>query len=249
LSDPIPSADDRRPRWYGRRHGHRLRKGRQDLLTGLLPKVRVVPPPHGGRLDLFGLFAEPVADIWLEVGFGAGEHLAAQARANPNVGMIGCEPFVNGVASLLARIDDENLTNIRIFDDDARLLFDALPDARIGRAFTLFSDPWPKKRHHRRRFITPETLDSLARILGEGAELRFASDHMGYVSWALRHVTGHPYFLWPARGPGDWRWRPDDGFETRYETKARAQGATCVYLSFRRRDRGGACPGARTAVL
>ncbi len=237
MSDAVPSGDDRRPRWYGRRHGHRLRKGRQDLVTGLLPKLRIVPPSDGGRLDLFGLFADPVAEIWLEVGFGAGEHLAAQARANPNVGLIGCEPFVNGVASLLARIRDDDLTNIRIFDDDARLLFDALPDAGFNRAFTLFSDPWPKKRHHRRRFISPQTLDSLARVLGDGAELRFASDQMGYVSWALRHVTGHRNFAWPARGPEDWRRRPGDGFETRYESKARAQGARCVYLSFRRRPR------------
>jgi len=237
LRDPHPSGDDRRPRWYGRRHGHRLRRNRQDLLTTLLPELRVDLPSDGGLLDLDRLFAGPVADFWLEVGFGAGEHLAAQARANPDVGIIGCEPFVNGVASLLARVRDENLTNIRILDDDARLLFDALPDARIGRAFTMFSDPWPKKRHHRRRFLSPETLDSLARILGDGAELRFASDHMGYVSWALRHVTGHRDFLWPARGPGDWRRRPDDGFETRYESKARIRGATCVYLSFLRRPR------------
>ncbi len=233
-----PQACDDRLRWYGRRRGHKLRKGREELLRNLLPRLRVAPPESGSRLDFAVVFHQTVTDVWLEVGFGAGEHLAAQARAHPQVGMIGCEAFVNGVASLLAHIRKDNLANIRIFDDDARLLFDALPDAGIGRAFVLFSDPWPKKRHHRRRFISPENLDALARLLKDGAELRFASDHMEYVRWTLEHVTAHPWFSWPARTKRDWLQRPEDWFETRYEAKALSRGARCVYLRFVRRPRG-----------
>ena len=233
-----PQPGDDRPRWYGRRRGHRLRKGRQELLRELLPRLRVAPPESGGRLDLAAVFHRSVSDVWLEVGFGAGEHLAAQARAHADVGIIGCEAYINGVAGLLAHVREENLTNVRIFDDDARLLFDALPDAGIGRAFVLFSDPWPKKRHHRRRFVSPENLDALARLLKDGAELRFASDHMEYVRWTLEHVTAHPGFSWPARTRRDWLQRPEDWFETRYEAKALGRGARCVYLRFLRRPRG-----------
>ena len=234
--DPQPCDD--RPRWYGRRRGHRLRKGRQELLRELLPRLRVAPPESGGRLDLAAVFRRPVSDVWLEVGFGAGEHLAAQARAHADVGIIGCEAYINGVAGLLAHVREANLTNVRIFDDDARLLFDALPDAGIGRAFVLFSDPWPKKRHHRRRFVSPENLDALARLLKDGAELRFASDHMEYIRWTLEQVTAHPAFSWPARTRRDWLQRPGDWFETRYEAKALRGGARCVYLRFLRRPRG-----------
>ena len=179
-------------------------------------------------------FGDGVSDLWLEIGFGGGEHLAAQAAANPGTGFIGCEPFINGVASLLAEIDRLGLTNIRIFDDDARLMLKALPDACLGRVFVLFADPWPKKRHHRRRFIAPDTLDQLARLMKDGAELRFASDHMGYVRWALSRLTAHADFQWTAAGPADWRTRPADAVETRYEEKALQKGLSCVYLSFSR---------------
>ncbi len=223
-------------RWYGRRRGRKLRKGHQNLLDTLLPRLRLLPP-EDGHLDLYSLFPKPPEDIWLEVGFGAGEHLAAQARAHPGIGFIGCEPFVNGVATLLASIKGEGISNIRIYDDDARLLFDCLPDACFGRVFILFSDPWPKKRHHRRRFIGPETLGNLARLMKDGAELRFASDDENYVAWTLEQFTRHSCFAWTARRPHDWRQRPHDGFETRYETKALGRGAACIYLRFVRRSR------------
>ncbi len=222
---------------YGRRLGHRLRPGRRRLLETLLPELRLEPPAAGGVLDLAAAFAPAIRDVWLEVGFGAGEHLAAQAAAHVDVGLIGCEPFVNGVAALLARIDAEGLSNVRIFDDDARLLLDAVPEASIGRVFVLFPDPWPKKRHHKRRFIAPGTLDSLARLMRDGAELRFASDHMDYVRWTLDHLTGHGAFSWTARGPEDWRRYPDGALATRYQAKARRRGVPCVYLNFRRRPR------------
>lgn len=234
MSEPV------RPRFYGRRRSRRLRPRRRALLETLLPGLRLTPPSDGAPLDPAALFARPPADIWLEVGFGAGEHLAAQARAHPEVGFIGCEPFVDGVAALLAALDDAAragapIDNVRILDDDARPLLDALPDACLGRVFLLFSDPWPKRRHHRRRVIQRATLDSLARLMRPGAELRFASDHMGYVAWTLQHMLAHPAFEWTARRPADWRQRPADWPATRYQRKALAEGRVCVYLRFARR--------------
>ena len=227
-----------RPHWHGRRRGHRLRSGRLGLMATLLPRLRPQIPEDGGAIDANGLFEPPPADLWLEIGFGAGRHLAAQAAAHPDIGIIGCEPFVNGVASLLSLIEGGGLANIRIFDDDARMLLALLPEASIGRVFLLFPDPWPKKRHHKRRFVSPGNLDSLARVMKDGAELRFASDHMEYVRWTLDQVTRHPCFAWPAKRPADWRRRPEDGFESRYEAKALGQDLACVHLSFRR------CPRA-----
>lgn len=229
---------DDRARSFGRRRGRRLRRGRRELVEGLLPLVRLAPPAIDGRLAPAATFPQAVREVWLEIGFGGGEHLAAQAAAHPDVGMIGCETYLNGVASLLSHIEARGLANVRIFDDDARLLLDALAEATIGRVFVLFADPWPKKRHHKRRLISPATLDRLARLLVDGGELRFASDHMDYVRWTLDHLLGHPDFAWTARRPGDWRRRPGDGFETRYEAKALARGVPCVHLGFVRRPRG-----------
>lgn len=235
----MSGAGDPRNRlhWYGRRRGHKLRPGRQALVENLLPRLRLAPPPDGGITDLGGAFAGPVRDVWLEVGFGGGEHLAAQAEAHPDVGFVGCEPFVNGIASLLSHVESRGLANVRIYDDDARRLFPSLPDGAVGRVFALFSDPWPKKRHHRRRFITDDTLDHLARIMKDGAELRIASDHGGYVAWVLERITRHPAFAWLARSSRDWTKAPPGWVETRYERKARKQGATPVYLRFGRRPR------------
>lgn len=232
-----PAGSDLPPRFYGRRHGRRLRAGRGALLTTLLPRLRIVLPSQGSILEPRALFDGTVTDVWLEVGFGAGEHLATQATAHPDVGFIGCEPYVNGVASLLAQVAARKLANVRIFDDDARLLMAALPEASIGRVFVLFSDPWPKKRHSDRRFIGPGTRTDLARILKDGGELRFASDRMEYVRWTLEHITADPSFAWNARGPADWRHRPADWCQTRYEAKALTRGASCSYLCFRRRAR------------
>ncbi len=223
-------------RFYGRRHGHKLRKGRRDLLESLLPKLRLAGAGDG-EVDLAGAFPEAPREIWLEIGFGGGEHLAAQAGIHPDIGFIGCEPFINGVAGLLIPVAEKGLTNIRIFDDDARDLLDILPEDSLARVFILFPDPWPKKRHHRRRFIGPEILDRLARLMQDGAELRFASDHMDYASWTLEHVTRHGDFIWPVSRPADWRDRPRDWVETRYEAKALAKGDACAYFRFYRRLR------------
>ncbi|PIW29389.1 MAG: tRNA (guanosine(46)-N7)-methyltransferase TrmB [Rhodospirillales bacterium CG15_BIG_FIL_POST_REV_8_21_14_020_66_15] len=219
------------PRFYGRRRGKKLRPGRQALIDDLLPRLCV---PAEGPVDPAGLFDPVAADVWLEIGFGAGEHLAAQAAARSDIGFIGCEPFVNGVAALLAQIAGQGLENVRILDDDARLLLPRLTDASIGRVYLLYSDPWPKKRHRNRRFVQRETLDDLARVLKPGGLFRFATDHMEHARWALRLAANHPDFKWTASGPRDWRRRWADGFATRYEEKGLA-GPDRVYLEFRRR--------------
>ena len=216
---------------YGRRHGKRLSRRRQALIDTLLPRLLITPEPG---LDPAALFDHQPDTVWLEVGFGGGEHLAAQAEAHGEVGLIGCEPFVNGLAGLCALIDDGGLVNIRIHDDDARLLMDCLAEASIGRMFLLFPDPWPKTRHHKRRFVNPATLDACARILADGAELRIATDDMPYCRWMLKHLARHHAFAWTARRPADWRERPDDWPPTRYEAKARDQGRPPVFLIYRR---------------
>jgi tRNA (guanine-N7-)-methyltransferase len=222
---------------YGRRQGRPLRAGRQALVDSLLPKLDVTLPTDTGRIDAAKLFPPAISAIWLEIGFGAGEHLSSQARAHPDTGFIGCEPFHNGVARLLADIDTHAIANIRIFRDDARLLLAALPDASIDRAFILFPDPWPKKRHHKRRIVGPATLPQLARILADGAMLRIATDDPGYKDWILHHVLASGAFDWTARGPADWRAPPADWPGTRYEAKAVKAGRDPAYFTFRRRTR------------
>jgi tRNA (guanine-N7-)-methyltransferase len=199
--------------------------------------LAIALPAADGVLDPRTLFAKPVDDIWLEIGFGNGEHLLAQAQSHPHIGFLGCEPFLNGVAALIAGLHRHQLDNVRIFADDVRGLLAALPDASIGRMFVLFSDPWPKRRHHRRRVITVETAPALARVLKDGASLWFASDHCGYVQAALQTLSGSDDFRWTAQAPDDWRRRPVELFPTRYESKALARGASCVYLRFERMKR------------
>lgn len=227
---------DTRPRvLYGRRRGRRLRPGQRRLEEALLPRLAIRLPPPGEQFDPARLFEEEVADLWLEVGFGGGEHLAAQAAANPAVGFLGCEVFENGVVKLLAEVERRGLRNVRILVDDARLLIRALPEACLGRVFVLFPDPWPKARHHKRRFVSSEMLTELARVMKKGAELRLATDDVDYLRWMLERAPVHPDFEWLAEGPGDWRERPADWPPTRYEQKAIAAGRTPTFLRFRRR--------------
>ncbi|MEI9931302.1 MAG: tRNA (guanine(46)-N(7))-methyltransferase TrmB [Rhizomicrobium sp.] len=164
-------------------------------------------------------FSSAVDDVWLEVGFGAGEHLLWQAQHNPDIGLIGAEPYESGVAKLLSRIPD-GAANICLHEGDARDIIEVLPDASIGRFFILFPDPWPKMRHHKRRFIQLDMLDQLARILKLGAELRFATDDKSYLPYALERLMAHPQFAWTAESVADWTARPADWPQTRYEAKA-----------------------------
>ncbi len=173
--------------------------------------------------------------VWLEVGFGSGEHLVHQAAAHPEVRFIGCEPFINGVATLLGKIRKSGVSNIRVHAGDARDLMDVLPDASIAKAFLLYPDPWPKARHHRRRFVTPEHLIPLARVLKDGAEFRVATDIPDYVHQALEEVP-RAGFDWLAERPEDWRAPWDDWLSTRYEQKALREGRVPHYLTFRKRE-------------
>jgi tRNA (guanine-N7-)-methyltransferase len=218
---------------YGRRKGHRLRPGRRRLLEELLPQLQVLVP-EGGPLDPVSLFAQRPQRIWLEIGFGGGEHLAVQAAAHPEVGLIGCDPFIGGVARLLSLIRAQDLTNIRLFTDDARLLMQALPDSCLERVFVLFPDPWPKTRHHKRRIVNPRTATEFVRLLRPGGEVRLATDDMDYVRAMLLALRGRPELRWQARRATDWRQRPPDWPISRYESKALAAGQACVYLRFLR---------------
>jgi tRNA (guanine-N7-)-methyltransferase len=201
----------------------------QSLVDDLLPRIRV---PQGA-IDLRALF--PAARAFaFEVGFGGGEHLAAQAAAHPEVGYIGCEPFLNGVAKLLTQIDEARLSNVRVHPDDARDVLPGLPSHSLSAFYVLFPDPWPKLRHHKRRFIQPGTLDELARVLKPGGELRLATDHADYALWALQHLMADMRFRWTAESAADWRVRPADWPATRYEQKALKAGRACVYLRFLR---------------
>jgi tRNA (guanine-N7-)-methyltransferase len=198
--------------------------------------LRIDLPERSG-LDPQRLFPIPPAELWLEIGFGAGEHLAEQAMAHPDIGFLGAEVFENGVVKLLAEVQRRELANIRILVDDARLLLAALPDACLGRVFILFPDPWPKQRHHKRRMVSPGVLGQLARIMKAGAELRLATDDIGYLRAMLEQVPPHPDFAWQARGPADWLRRPPDWPATRYEAKAGAAGRIPHFLRFTRRLR------------
>jgi tRNA (guanine-N7-)-methyltransferase len=224
-------------RLYGRRRGRPLRPGQRRLKEELLPRL-TVPLPKAGSLDPRALFQRPVAAVWLEIGFGAGEHLAAQAERHPDIGFIGSEVFEDGVVRLVGEIARRGLGNVRLFTEDARLLLAVLPPASLGRVFVLFPDPWPKRRHHKRRLIASATLDLLASVMEDRAELRLATDDRGYLAWMLEHLTAHPDFHWLARRPADWRERPADWPATRYEEKARAVGRRAGFLRFQRRPRG-----------
>ena len=223
-------------RVYGRRRGRKLRAGRQLLYAELLPRLAITLPEQG-PFDPAALFPRGPQAVWLEIGIGGGEHLAEQAARHPEIGFIGCEVFENGVARLVAEIAQRGLANIRIFQDDARLLLDRLMPASIGRVFVLFPDPWPKERHHKRRLVAHSTLDRLAAIMSPGAELRLATDDPGYLAWMLERLTAHPDFRGNANRPADWRARPDDWPATRYEEKARAAGRNPAFLRFVRQER------------
>ncbi|HAH65146.1 MAG TPA: tRNA (guanosine(46)-N7)-methyltransferase TrmB [Rhizobiales bacterium] len=220
-------------RSYGRRKGKPLsaRKGR--LIEELLPRLRLdFGKPAPGRLQ--DLFPVPVKEVWLEIGFGSGEHLLWQAERHKDLGFIGCEPFVNGLATLLGAVESQGLTNIRVHDGDAREALPWLPDRSVARGFILFPDPWPKKRQLKRRLISPATIKELARVLAPGAELRFASDSGDYAAQVLLLMRQNGEFDWLAERVSDWRERRADWPETRYERKALSEGRKPVYLSFRR---------------
>ncbi len=225
-----------RRNFHGRRQGRPLRQGLKALLRDRLPALSVAWPA-GQEIDTARLFEPPRGEIWLEIGFGGGEHLAwqaaRQAALDSDVGIIGAEFFLNGIATLLRALEDQAAAQrVRIYQGDARDLLEALPPASLDRVFILFPDPWPKKRHHKRRIIQAATLDRLAQVMRPGAELRLASDERTYLDWMMVHLAAHRGFEWPAASVADWRCRPADWPPTRYERKALAAGRKMGYLRF-----------------
>lgn len=222
-------------RFFGRRKGKAFSGRQQDLLDTLLPEISVPASEDSSAIDTESLFRGKAKQVWLEIGFGKGEHIAWQAEHNPDVGLIGCEPYMNGVVGLLTHIDERGLDNIRIYADDARHVMWGLPDASVDRVFLIHPDPWPKKRHARRRFVNPSNLDDIARILKDDGEFRVGTDHPIYREWTALQMAQRSDFEWLAEGPEDWTIRPDDWPETRYEVKAIEGKAT--YFRFRRLPR------------
>jgi tRNA (guanine-N7-)-methyltransferase len=220
--------------FFGRRKGKALRPGQAGRIAQLLPELRVTLPGDPASLDPASLFPSRPAEVWLESGFGGGEHLAHQARSHPDVGFIGVEPFVNGVAKLLGVAAEEGLSNLRVWDEDATQLLPALQPASIDRVYLLYPDPWPKRRQRKRRFLSDENLAALARVMRPGAELRFATDIDDYAGWALARVARSPDFTWDAERPDAWRLPWPNWPSTRYEQKARREGRGSAYLTFRR---------------
>lgn len=220
--------------FYGRRKGHKLSHRQQRLLMELLPRLQLdLSKSAPNRPE--ALFNPPVRAVWLEIGFGGGEHLIWQAQSHPDIGFIGCEPYINGIAKVLAAAEEQNLQNIRLHADDARGVLAWLPSSTIARVFILFPDPWPKARHVKRRLLNAEVAAELARIMAPGAELRFATDIGDYARTALLALTKNGEFAWQARHAEDWRRRTEDWPETRYERKALAAGRQCYYFRFIRR--------------
>ncbi len=223
--------------FYGRLKGKSLKSSQKTYLdedlAALSPgAVDWESNPERKALDLAARFGD--RPVWLEVGFGGGEHLVHQAQSNPDVAIIGAEPYINGVAMLLGKIRRAGVSNLAVHPGDARDLMDVLPEASIDRAFLLYPDPWPKTRHHRRRFVTPEHLGPLAKSMRPGAELRVATDIEDYVRQTLQEVP-RAGFDWTANGPGDWREPWSDWISTRYEQKALREGRRPHYLTFLRR--------------
>jgi len=218
--------------FFGRRMGHRLRPRQAERMARLLPRLALdltAPPP----VDLRCLF-DQVDDVRLEIGFGGGEHMVAEAERHPRTGFIGCEPFVNGMAKALALIEERKLANIRLHHGDAAELIGWLPSGALTRVDLIYPDPWPKRRHWKRRFVQTSSIGEMARLLRSGGEFRFVTDHAGYAAWTLWHFTRSPAFVWTAEQADDWR-RPWQEFSgTRYEDKAKRANRPPCYLIFQR---------------
>jgi tRNA (guanine-N7-)-methyltransferase len=230
MSDEQPH---RHGAFFGRRKGHPLRARQAGLFDTLLPRLALnlsAPAPE----NLATLFPVPVEDVRLEIGFGGAEHLIAQAQAHPHSGFIGCEPFINGMAKALATIDALGLTNIRLHQADALALIDWLPAGSLVRIDLLYPDPWPKRRHWKRRFVTDASVVKFARLLRAPGEFRFATDWPDYAAWTLLRFLRSAEFAWTAERADDWRQPWPEFTGTRYEAKAIREGRTPCYLVFRR---------------
>jgi tRNA (guanine-N7-)-methyltransferase len=233
MRDARGEAGPRRLRSYGRRKGKPLSARKERLIAELLPRLRLNLKERT-PLKLTDLFSVPVREVWLEIGFGSGEHLLWQTEHHPDTGFIGCEPFVNGMGTLLGAVETRDIRSVRVHDGNARDVLAWLPDGSAARIFILFPDPWPKKRQMKRRLISSEAVAELARVLRRGGELRFASDSGDYAAQTLFLMEKSGDFRWCAERASDWTARPPDWPETRYERKAMAQGRKPLYLIFQR---------------
>ncbi|MCX7315372.1 MAG: tRNA (guanosine(46)-N7)-methyltransferase TrmB [Hyphomicrobiales bacterium] len=218
--------------FYGRRQGKRLRPKQAAGISGTLPNLQI---DCSGPVRPDALFASDKTAYWLEIGFGGGEHLINNASLHPDIGHLGCEPFINGMAKLVLLIEKEGIDAIRLHNDDAVQLLDQLPDASLDRIYLLYPDPWPKRRHNKRRFVSDENLSRMARVLKPGGEFRFASDIDHYVGWTLARILRSPDFVWTAEQPDDWRLPWENWPSTRYEAKAIREGRKSSYLIAKRR--------------
>ncbi len=229
-------GENRRPgSFFGRRKGLKLRARKQRLIDNLLPELLLdlEKPAPENLTDLF-IDKPKKLKFRVEIGFGGGEHLAEQSETNQDIGFIGIEPFINGMAKMLGEVDDRALQNLRLYDEDAALVLDWLPAETISRLDLLYPDPWPKKRQLKRRFVSPQNLDRIARVLVPGGEFRFASDISSYVNWTLIHCRNHPKFQWMAESADDWRNPWENWHRTRYEAKAIREGRAPAYLIFKK---------------
>ena len=219
--------------FYGRRKGKTLKAGRVSAVEEIAQKY-MLPETILDQESIDPQQIFPNKKIWLEVGFGTGEHLTGQAMKNSDIGFIGFEPFMNGVAAAAKDMVENNIDNIRLWPDDALPIMAKLPDASVDRFYLLFNDPWPKTRHYKRRFIQPHTIEVLARIMKPGMQLRLATDDKSLAEWMLLHLVQSPHFTWDNWQNAEWSTMPDDWIETRYQQKAAQQGRLARYINFTR---------------
>ncbi|MBB5047676.1 tRNA (guanine-N7-)-methyltransferase [Rhodopseudomonas rhenobacensis] len=230
-ADPAATVPERA--FFGRRKGHKLRNHQADLIAQLLPQLSFdLGAPAPARLQ--ALFGPEIAEVRLEIGFGGGEHLIAEAQAHPAIGFIGCEPYVNGMAKILAQIEARQIGNIRLFAGDAAELLAWAPPSSLARVDLIHPDPWPKRRHWKRRFVQDSSVAAMARVLRDGGAFRFVSDIDDYCAWTLAHLLRSPEFRWTAERACDWQ-LPFAGYTmTRYGRKAEREGRRAAYLHFAR---------------
>jgi len=219
---------------YGRRKGKKLSKNLYKLVETELPKHIINISKLDSQNSLKDLFFKESKQIWLEIGFGSGEHIIEQAKQNPTIGFVGIEVYENGIAKFLSKKLKLGIKNIKLIKEDARLVLPILKSSSLNRVFLMFPDPWPKKKHEKRRFISNENMVELTRTIAPGGELRIATDHPIYINWCLKIIQKHKSFKWMVDNHESWKKRPTDGFATRYEEKALANGRKPVYLNFKR---------------